>query len=138
MGQTKKNKNKKSWWSFGGGSSMEDDNKFDDSLFNEDDHKMEYKVWSNLKKACHVIPNYEAIGMYQGGHDGVNVDEDVKEEAFKDKNVYIDEDKVMEIVNLGMGFTINQIRSALKESNNAQNDVVIDFILSNQYEIDNL
>merc|ERR1712130_984110 len=42
----------------------------------------------------------------------------------------------MQIINLGMGFSMNQIRNALKETNNAQNDIVIDYILNNNNNIE--
>ena len=49
----------------------------------------------------------------------------------KKKRTKVDQKKAMEIVNLGMGFTMPQIQNAILKTENASAEVIVDYILNN-------
>eukprot|EP01084_Bolivina_argentea_P031267 57871_1 len=124
-------KKKKSWWNWKTAAESHLDEKYD--MFEESDYKMESKVWSNLSKACHMIPNYERMDEWVNEYEE---DEDMKMNEYEKESVMsaldIDEDKIAQIV--ALGFPHNKIQNALIKTGNAEVNEVVDYILAHQDE----
>jgi len=141
--QSQSGSKKSKWWAFGGSGGKPENKDSDDD--DDDDggdysergpYKMEYKVWSNLKKACDKIRNYENMN-FDAAHAANLFDEDLK---FDDENVPKTKlskkelkKKVAEVQklakNMGLGLNVHAIENAIQATNNGDANAVIDHAL---------
>eukprot|EP01084_Bolivina_argentea_P306139 528956_1 len=97
--------------------------------YHDDFLKMENKVWKHLKKSTNIIDNYERMDIWVD--DGDDFKMDYSGSGKKSSETKIDQNKVTDIMNLGMGFSKQQIENAIVATNNGYEDNVIDYILYN-------
>eukprot|EP01084_Bolivina_argentea_P306136 528951_1 len=91
--------------------------------YHDDFLKMENKVWKHLKKSTNIIDNYERMDIWVDDGDDFKMDH---------SPLKIDRNKVMDIVNMGLGFTMQQIENAIVATNYSTDlDIVIDYMLNN-------
>eukprot|EP01083_Nonionella_stella_P298694 1013805_1 len=136
-GKKNKKKDDKKWWNFTSSSTGDKEGKYDDD-FDDIDFKMENKVWTNLNKSTRIINNYERMDTWVDDGDDFKMDYSGGGSGKKSSGTKVDQNKVIDIVNMGMGFTMQQIQNAIVATNNGSSDIVIDYILNNPTAHENI